>query len=549
MLIIELMSGAKMTSMGLRAVSPMLVGRHGEMVRLVHALDLAIAEGSVVALVVGDAGVGKTRLVQELASGAGERGFQVCLGRCLDLGGAVWPLAPLREILAALVEQLDGETLDLVMGGARRELARLVPELGGGEAAVLSPLSSEQLCELVTGVFGRLALRAPLMVVIEDLHWADETTRMLFSALARARRVRPLLLVGSFRSDDLHRRHPLLPMLAEVERGRCERVDVTPLDQKATAELIEAIGGTMMDRSEVDAIHRRSGGIPFFLEELVAARRLGVTGLPDSLRDVILARASSLDDTAVRVLGAVAAAGATTAEVLADVCSLDAKLLHATLEVLFASALLVADRDEVRFRHELAREVFYDELIPGERAHLHARIADSLESRRPDRLGEIARHWSAANDTRRSLAMSVAAGRQALGAGAAAEAETHFGRALELWAVVDDAATLTQLDRAGLLVEATTAAKHATHLDRAIELAKQAVDELADVDTMREAGPMGCPSLGRRLLSPRPPGIPRSSFTPTTRSRRPLAKAQTMRALSPWHCRTSTGVDRTLALS
>src|SRR5262245_45585786 len=98
------MDGAKMTSMGRRVASPMLVGRQVEFRRLEQALDLAIAEGSVVALVAGEAGVGKTRLVQELATGACEQGFRVCVGRCLELGGEVWPLAPLREILAALVE-------------------------------------------------------------------------------------------------------------------------------------------------------------------------------------------------------------------------------------------------------------------------------------------------------------------------------------------------------------------------------------------------------------------------------------------------------------
>ena len=161
--------------------------------------------------------------------------------------------------------------------------------------------------------------------------------------------------------------------------------------------------------------------------------------------------------------------------------------MRATLDGLFATALLVPDGDEVRFRHELGREVFYDELVPGERARLHALLARSVAHRRPERLGEVARHWSAAHDTQRALAASVAAGRQALRAGAAAEAEGHLGRALELWDAVEDAGALAGLDHPALLVETAIAAEHARHFERGIELDLQAVAELAGVDPMREA--------------------------------------------------------------
>ena len=473
--------------MGLRASSPGLVGRHGEMARLDRALDVAAAGGSAVALIAGEAGVGKSRLVHELATCAEVRGFRVCAGRCVDFGEAIWPLAPLREMLGALVEDLDSEALDLVLGGARRAVAELVPELGGDRAGD-APVSSDRLCELVVGLFKRLAQRAPLVLVMEDLHWADATTRTLFSALARVGRLRPMLLVGTFRSDELHRRHPLRPVLAEIERaGQSERIDVRPLDQAATAELISAIGGMASDGVDVDDVHRRSGGNPFFVEELMAARAWGVEGLPDTLRDVILARAAMLDDTAVEVLGVAAAAGSTLPEVLADVCGLGADAMRTTLDGLFASTLLVPDGDDVRFRHELAREVFYDELVPGERARLHALLARSVEHRRPERLGEVARHWSAAHDTPRALAASVSAGRQALREGAAAEAEAHLGRALELWEAVENAGALAGLDHPALLVETAIAAEHARHFERGIELDLQAVAELAGVDPMREA--------------------------------------------------------------
>ena len=310
-----------MLVMRLRATSPVLVGRQAEMARLQDALGVAAAGGSAVVLVAGEAGVGKTRLVRELAGLANERGFRVCVGRCVDLGQEIWPLAPLQEIVGDLADDLDDESLDLVLGGARGVLASLVPELGDERAG--EPVSSDRLCELVVGMFKRLTQRGPLMLVVEDLHWADSTTRTLFSALARVGRLRPLLLVGTFRYDELHRRHPLRPVLAEIEHGGCERIDVWPFDRAATAEFVDAIDRTLVDRAYVDDVQARSGGNPFFVEELVAARTAGATGLPGTLRDAVMARAAALDDRAVEVLGVVAAAGATTPDVLGDACGLE----------------------------------------------------------------------------------------------------------------------------------------------------------------------------------------------------------------------------------
>jgi DNA-binding CsgD family transcriptional regulator/tetratricopeptide (TPR) repeat protein len=472
--------------MALRAMSPVLIGRTRELDRLLQALGVAWAQGSAVALVAGEAGVGKTRLVHELSARAVDQGWRVCVGRCVDLGEAIWPLAPLREMVGGLVDDLDDEALDLVLGGARGVLARLVPDLGDA-ASGDDPLTSDRLCELVVGLFSRLARRAPLVLVVEDLHWADGSTRLLFSVLARVGRLRPVLLVGTFRSDEVGRRHPLRTVLAEIERtGRCDRIDVQPLDQSATAEFVGAIDATA-GRQFVDDVHRRSGGNPFYVEELIAARASGLVGLPDTLRDVLLARASAFDDTDLAILGVAAAAGATTPDVLADVAGVDSGRVRAALERLFNGALLVPDGDEVRFRHELGREVFEDELMPGERAQVHARLATSLQSRRPDRMGEIARHWSAANDASRALGASVAAGRQALAAGAAAEAETHLARALDLWDAVDDAAHLAGIDHAGLLTTTATAAFYAGHLDHAVEMNHLAAEELAGVDPIRAA--------------------------------------------------------------
>ena len=461
-------------------VSNELVGRQVELDRLDAVLEGVARGGSEVVLVGGEAGVGKSHLTRELTGRAKGRGFQVAVGRCVEFGEEIWPLAPLREMVAGLASELDSEAFDLVIGSARGVLSRLVPEVGG-EPMGEGPVDGGRLCELAVGVFRRLAKRGPLLLVVEDLHWADSTTRTLFSLLARAGSLGRAVLVGTYRSDELHRRHPLRPVLAEITRGvRPERFDLEPLDRAGTAEVIAAIGSSVVvDRALVDDIYRLSAGNPFFIEELVAARATGMKGFPETLRDVVLARAATLDETASEVLRVAAAAGPTLPAVLAEVSGVDAVSLAATIDVLVAAALLVPDGEEVRFRHELAREVFYGELAPGERASVHARLARCCEALRPERPGDIARHWAAAHDGPRALVASIAAGRQALRTGAAAEAESHFGRALELWPAVDGAEALVGFDHAALLSEASEAAEYAGDILPAIDLGLRAANELA----------------------------------------------------------------------
>lgn len=261
--------------------SPVLVARDGLLVRLDEVIGDMRREGPAVLLISGEAGVGKSRLVEELTSKATARGVRVLIGRCLEFGEEIWPLAPLREVVTALVDQLDEEALELVLGAARRELARLVPDLGDPASA---PLASARLCELVLGVVKRLARRGPVLLVMEDLHWADPSTRALFSLLSRADALGPVLVVGTYRSDELNRRHPLRRVLAELFRGvRPERVELERLDRAGTAELVEKICGVVPEPTLVDSIHGRSGGNPFFVEELAAALRESPAAQADPL--------------------------------------------------------------------------------------------------------------------------------------------------------------------------------------------------------------------------------------------------------------------------
>src|SRR5919197_5210695 len=206
-----------------RASCPVLVGRAAEVARLRGALERAAAGEPAVVVVAGEAGVGKTRLVAELLGAAREAGAVALSGGCLDVGEGVLAYAPLVEALRQLARTLDPEGLEQVLGGARAELARLVPELDGlagagkavGGPAALAPA---RLFELLLGVLHRLARRGPVLLVVEDLHWSDQSTRDLLGFLVRNLRDAAVTLVFTYRSDELQRSHPHLPFVAELER-------------------------------------------------------------------------------------------------------------------------------------------------------------------------------------------------------------------------------------------------------------------------------------------------------------------------------------------
>ena len=209
-----------------RVSSPVLVGRDAEAAQLRAALGRAAAGQPAIVVVAGEAGIGKTRLVTELLGEAGELGAVALTGGCLDVGDGVLAYAPLVEALRSLVGVLDPLELERVLGGARAELARIVPELGtqAGEPQAEAPLAPTRLFELLLGVLHRLAERGAVLVVVEDMHWADQSTRDLVGFLVRNLRA-GVALVLTYRSDELHRRHPLRPFVAELDRsGRVERV-------------------------------------------------------------------------------------------------------------------------------------------------------------------------------------------------------------------------------------------------------------------------------------------------------------------------------------
>ncbi|MEU8169604.1 AAA family ATPase [Micromonospora sp. NPDC049004] len=486
--------------MTVRAASSVLVGRHREIAALRDALGRAGKGEPATVLVGGEAGVGKTRLLEEFAVGATAGGARVLIGQCLELGEAGLPFAPFAAALRAVL-RADGAE---VFAGYEAEFARLLPELGRVPAGLTAPSTRPltdaprgYLFDLVAELFQRLADVRPLLLIIEDLHWADRSTRDLIGFLVRAARPGRLLLVCTYRTDELQRGHPLRPFLAELDRARgVERVELGRLDRDGTgAILADLLGGEPAPRA-VDDIHDRTQGNPFFIEELaVAGSPLGCAALPETLRDLLLARVDRLPEPAQRVLRIAAAGGTRFAHgLLAEVAGLPEAELEDALRAAVAAQLVVADPDgDYEFRHALVREAVHDELLPGEHARLHARFAAAIEAqphlvvagRAP---AEIAHHWYAAHDHPRALVAARVAACAAADRYAYAEQRRLLERALELWELVPDAADLLGMDHLALLEQTLDAAVTAGDFSRAITLTRAGLAEVdADATPLRAA--------------------------------------------------------------
>jgi DNA-binding CsgD family transcriptional regulator len=493
-----------------RVSSPRFVGRRAELTRLETVWKQVVAdEVGATVLVSGEAGVGKTRLVSELVSRL-ETPALVLSGSCIEVVDRAMPFGPLVQALRTLHRTLDEPTLDAVLGSARNDLAMLLPELhAGARADAENELGTTALFELLLGVFERLGDRIPTLLVLEDMHWSDRSTRDLFVFLARNLDATRVMLLGTYRSDDLHRRHPLRTALAELDRaGVVERVELCRFDRDELRELISAIVGGDPSSELVDRTYSRSDGNAFFAEELIASAD-SEAALPDTLREIVLARVDSLSPSARQVLRCAAVVGRhVDHRMLVALVSLPEPLLLEALRDAVLEQVLVADDEGLgyRFRHALMHEAIYDDLLPGERVALHTRVAELL-GEHPDWYSqcvgdacegeiasEVACHWYAAHDSPRALSASLDAARAAERMYAYNEALAHDERALSLWASVPDAERLTGVRHIDVLRDAATQADRAGDLDRALAFARAALEEV-DVD----ADPVTAGRLHERL--------------------------------------------------
>jgi len=482
-----------------------LVGRRDELRSLSAALDAAAAGSAGAVLLAGEAGVGKTRLIAEAVGRAQAAGFVVLTGRCLDTGEATLPYLPFTEALRGLAadrpELVDAHpTLHRLLPGSRpRE------EVTAGER----DLGQLRVFDAVLSVLSERSAQDPLLLVLEDVHWADTSSRDLLFFLVSRLGGQRVLVLASYRGDDLHRRHPLRPLLAELVRlPAVTRIDLAALGTADAEQLVRVLAdGTLSDAS-VARIARRSEGNAFFAEELVSASDEGV---PDGLAEVLLARLDRLTPGARRVLRAAAVAGRRVRhERLAAVVGLDVDELEAALRSAVAHHILVADPagrsvtagDTYVFRHALLHEAIYQDLLPGERSRLHAAFAALLspggagDLGEPGAVAELAHHALAAHDLPLALSASVRAADEADRRGGPAEVLLHAERALSLWPAVPDAESVTGVSEINVTRWAAWAAAATGDPDRGVALARRAV-ELAD----REPDPLQAADLRTRYAT------------------------------------------------
>jgi DNA-binding CsgD family transcriptional regulator len=429
--------------------APLLLGRERDTEALVEALGLAGQGIPQVVLVGGDAGIGKTTLVADLERRAGELGFTVATGHCLDLEAGM-SFAPVVEAVRSLLGGLD----DLrSRPSARRMLTLLDPEAPRTREAI-------HVLDDLSAVVLEAAAAGPVLLVLEDMHWADLSTQDFAAALSRTARG-ALLFVLTFRSDELHRRHPFRKPLAEISRiFGSRRIDLGPLVEADIAGIVAARTDGAPEPSVVGAVLTRSEGNPLYAEELLTAHQNATTeGVPDHLSDLLLARVDALEE-GPRALLRVASVNGTRLDTatLAELAALDQPQMEAYLRESLDANVLRRAGESLEFRHPLLREATYDDLMPDERTRIHARLAEILQTSvdaDPDpgvsSLSRLAFHWNAAHDLPRTLAASVRAGLAAKRLGAA-EAIPQLERALSLWDRVPDAVTIAGHPRTELVV-------------------------------------------------------------------------------------------------
>lgn len=418
-----------------RVSAAVMVGREAPLRTLGEALGAARDGSGRLVVVGGEAGAGKTRLVTEFLAGA--HGAVTLVGGCLELGESVMPLAPLAGILRQVARDLGDQPAAELIGP---ELAGFLP---GRRQVPLDPHWTSQLnmFEASRAVLERLAEDRPVVVVIEDLHWADRSTLDLLSWLARNLADSRVLLVATYRSDEMRRSHPLRPVLAELGRlPHVERVELEPLSEGEVTDLLAAIHGSAVPPDLAREVADRSEGNPFFAEELFAAA--GERGVPLTLRDILSARLDALPGPAKEVLRIAAAAGRRVDHRLLEVvAALDADELDAGLRAAVDAQALVSDPDGFgyRFRHALLQEAAHEQLLPGERTRLHRAFAEALLAEPELAAGgadsvdaELSHHALAAHDVDLAFRSLLRAGERARDLFAYSEAQRHFEGALEL---------------------------------------------------------------------------------------------------------------------
>jgi len=452
------------------------VGRH-EQLRALHTALGRVERGDTSAVfVMGESGIGKTRLLAAVSEQLRTAGALVLSGACLDIGDAS-PLHPLRQALRRYRPD-PGRSGALATAAVKDLMAAL-----DGDAS--DPDGAGALLERLSRGLGTVASGRTLVLTVDDLQWADLTTRhLLLYLLAGLSDVR-LLLLGAARTETLHGDDPIRRMLLELRRSRSRSgavqvLELAPLDQDETARLVAAVAGDRADPDLVDSVWRRSGGVPFIVEELARDVRDGQVGLSDTLREIALAHIDALPADARLVSHAVAAGVEPVAhDLLSRVVQLDEEPLIQAVRDAVGQRVLLSDPDGYRFRYPLIKEVLEPRLLPGERVRLHRRYAEALAADPGGDLqhAKLAHHWRQAGEPSRAFPAVVAAAEEAERLYGFAEAFEHWASAVDLTNQVPPA-RLVEFDATALGRRAAEAAHRCGEHERALALLEQLATNL-----------------------------------------------------------------------
>jgi ATP/maltotriose-dependent transcriptional regulator MalT len=453
------------------------VGRAAALARLHEAYERAAAGEPTSVLVCGDAGIGKSTLVARFVETSGAR--QVLTGACVRLADDMSSFVPFVGVLRAVVRRRGLDGLDALVGrSTRAHLAHLLPDLGDPPAADESTRS--RIFAALLGLLERLGEEEPVVVVIEDLHWADPSSWDLYAFLVRNLVDARVLVVGTQRA--LPATHRLREPLTELVRAPgVTRIELAPLTVADARELVEA-GLGRADDALATRLHARSEGNPLFLEALLESGADGA--VPARLRDLLIVPVESLPEASRQVAFAVAAGGHHVEHaLLAAVTGLCGAELEAVLRPALDAGVLTAAVDGYGFRHALIRDAVYDLLmLPGERIRLHTRFAEAIAADpalAPPALcyapGEMARHWTAAGKTPSAFAALWRAAEEGRDLFAHRERLDMLRRLIALWPQIADPAAVTGTSWPEVLRMAVEAADEAGDLDEGMALADRAL--------------------------------------------------------------------------
>jgi len=461
-------------------VSPALVGRDADLDALRDAYADSVAGSTRAVLVGGEAGIGKTRLVGEFLRSLPTEAI-VLRGQSVDFDRDAPPYAPILSALRSLAQEVGEEALFDASGPAGDALSLLLPELSGGAAIAEPPVrgGADRLYDAVAEVLENVSAVRPVVMVIEDVHWVDPQSLGLLRFLIRVIEDARLLIVLTFRSDELGRGSALRALLPELDRNRrVARIELARLDRRQVREMATAILDQPPDEDELAQVYLRTEGVPFFVEELVCCSGVrSLDSFPDTLRDILLARYEQLTESTQRMLRLIAAGGVRVEhELLVAVCDESPEAIDAAASEAIAASVLVVDGTAYAFRHALVREAVHDQLLPGERVRFHTRYAQSLvaQSGTGDATA-ISYHWMAAHNVREAFIASLAAFQQARSSFAFATAATMGERAIELWDQVPDAGELAGRTKVEMLGDTSYVLRNAGESERAIALIDEAI--------------------------------------------------------------------------